>query len=303
MGLLERATPSDAFIRLERLVKKLKRRAASGPVPILVVEGTTDVRFLGRLATSRAEQIFAAGDRALVEGLLMHLKNSPIDGCECVFLTDCDAKGKPSYLKADANLVVTDNCDLEADLVALGIVDDVVRQITDEAVDVESVMTEALGLGLVLSTVRRAAHADRISMKKSGGARFSPMDLDSGDVAAWRLVRPTPQEMVGAVGRALRWSAQERARVASQTSHVRGSFKDVCTGKDVIDFTVLRLRGEGFAAVDAFEIMERAATLALARDLSDWVVQRRIRAWEQVAGVNLLSQGDDDEEVAGLPAA
>ena len=58
---------------------------------MLVVEGPNDESLLG---SHCQQQIFAAGTRNLVEEMLLYERFSPIDGCLCVYLTDCDGVGE-----------------------------------------------------------------------------------------------------------------------------------------------------------------------------------------------------------------
>jgi hypothetical protein len=263
---------------------------------MLVVEGATDEIALAGLCQGGRDQIFPGGSRDLVEQLLTHLQREPIDGCQCVFLVDCDGKGKTVRLANAQELVVTEACDMEADLLAIGVVSRLIRKFVAGDDDENRLVTDAQALGMALSIVRRAANAAEISMKKAG-SQFRLTDVPDMHLTSWEEAIPADDEVVGVVSAELGWSDVETQAVISKLPAIRRSFAVCCLGKDVLDavFRLLLDRGQGdvrgwnrdyfYQAV--FESVEPS-------DAKTWEVGRRISGWEEATGCRLLQLMEQD---------
>jgi hypothetical protein len=108
---------ADARLRLDKLGRD---------VGVLVVEGPSDKSLLqGRYVP--VGQIIVAGSKSLVTGAHEILGDDPESGL--LFVVDCDYDVAAGELKGGDCLVITENADLEGDLVALGLMQDVVLQI------------------------------------------------------------------------------------------------------------------------------------------------------------------------------
>src|SRR4051812_19367413 len=112
-SLFDHIGPSIVAADLELVVRRLRKETGLELIPMVVVEGPSDETLIGPLCVAGSKQVFAAGTRTLVEQLLIYLRGEPVPGCDCVFVTDCDGRGKAIALKQEPTLVVTENCDVE----------------------------------------------------------------------------------------------------------------------------------------------------------------------------------------------
>ncbi len=92
----------------------------------LVVEGYDDKRIFYHRIASRAEVVPAGGKRLLRAGLAAI---SEKDRGKILFLTDCDYDVLGGTLRGGPDLVITNSCDVEADLIGLGILEKIVVEV------------------------------------------------------------------------------------------------------------------------------------------------------------------------------
>jgi hypothetical protein len=290
VSIYDYITPSEQATTLGLLVNRVRQNTSTDEIPVLIVEGATDESvFKPHRATERSA-VFVAGTRKLVEQLLRHLRNRPVDGCECVFLVDCDGVGKTANLAGETALVVTEFCDMEADLVGIGVAWRVARQFlsTDEQAD--DLVRRAKDLAMSLSVVRRAAHSASIGMKKDE-MQLRLRDLPPQDLGEMESRAPSPADALDAVADRLDWSEQQKEIVAARLAAVPMDFGKVCLGKDALDAIhfLLRRDGSGDArgwSCDHFHRMVRSE-LRLT-DFANWEVGRRLYTWQHDAGCVLI---------------
>lgn len=257
---------------------------------MLVVEGATDEIALSGLCQGGRDQIFPGGTRDLVEQLLTHLRQHPVEGCECVFLVDCDGRGKTLRLANAPELVVTEACDMEADLVAIGVATRLVRRYVDSDHDASALVAEAQVLGMALSVVRRAANAVNVSMKKRGW-QFRLSEVPEMHWNNWVGSKPSDEDVLAVVSVELNWSQDQINAVAQELPGVRRDFAVSCLGKDALDalFRLLVNRGRGDARGWTKDYFYRAVFAAVEpSDIRQWEVGRRIVNWEEASGCQLL---------------
>lgn len=294
MSLYDDITPSEVAAELALVVKRLRKRTALAVVPMLVVEGATDEMALAGLCQGGREQIFLGGNRDLVEQLLAHLRQQPVDGCKCVFLVDCDGRGKTVRLADASELVVTETCDMEADLVAIGVVVRFVGRYMRNGDEAAALVADAQALGMVVSIIRRAANAAGVSMKKAGW-QFRLTDIPEMHLNNWEEAEPSDDDVLRVVSIELDWSDEEIRAVANELSSVHRDFAFGCLGKDVLDavYRLLLVRGQGDARGWSRDYFYRAVFNTIEPDdARSWEVGRRIREWEQATGCQLLRQVD-----------
>lgn len=77
MSLLSQTTPSDRAGELLLIVRRIRKRTGLSVVPMLIVEGAADELLFEELCAYGQHQVFAAGNRSLVEQLLRHLQQNP----------------------------------------------------------------------------------------------------------------------------------------------------------------------------------------------------------------------------------
>jgi hypothetical protein len=290
VGLFDHVVPSERASDLALLVKRIRRRTGLDVVPILVVEGRTDEPAFGSLCALGDQQVFSAGTRGLVEQLLAHLDNEPIAGCECVYLIDCDGRGKTVHLRDRDDLVVTDTCDLEADLVKIGVAERVAARFVDEG-KAPAIVADAVATALPLSIVRRAAHRAHVSMKR-GGLQMPLWEMPEALLDLWEQHPPTEEEVVAAVGDNLHWGSTTRSRVTAELSAIDRDPNGTALGKDILDALFRRLARDGDGEVrgwtrDHFHAVVRRELAA--HDLPGWVVAQRIARWSERCGHQLMA--------------
>jgi hypothetical protein len=291
VGLFDHIAPSERAADLRLTVNRLRRHTGLAVVPMLVVEGPADEAVFGGVCCHGERQIFPAGNRDLVEQLLRHLKREPVKGCECVFLIDCDGKGKTLNLARVGDLVVTETCDMEADLVRLGIAERVARRYLDSDEHAREVLTRSCSLAMSVSVIRRAAEVAGISMKKKN-RQMRLSDLPEDLLDAWERQRPSDHAVVEAVGHRLGWAPAQGESVKQALGGIRRDFDRTCLGKDALDalFRLLQREGRGDVRGWSREYFHKAVRDAiLVGDIERWEVGRRIQDWEHRTGHSLLA--------------
>lgn len=290
MNLADQLTPSNLAEELGLHVRRMRGITGLEVVPMLIVEGQGDDHVMGPVCAHGSGQVFIAGSRTLVEQLLSRLKLNPVAGCECVFLVDCDGRGKTERLAAETALVVTRNCDIEADMVGLGVARRVAERFLPDRAAAEQLVTEACAAAIPLSIIRRAAHAAGVSMKIGGLRQLRIADLAEDNLFSSTAVAPTA--IVPALAARLGWQAAEREAVEGRLDSVSAEFSVTCVGKDALDVLYIRLREVGKGDVRGWnrDHFHREVFAALKRDdLEDWEVGRRLAAWQQALGCTILA--------------
>lgn len=256
---------------------------------MLIVEGRTDEPAYGAACEHGDAQVFSAGTRDLVEQMLVLAEHSPIDGCECVYLVDCDGRGKTAHLSDRDCLVVTETCDLESDLVKIGVAERVVARFLPEGGS-EPMIKAAVKSALPFSRLRRAAHRLGVSMKQ-GGLQVRLADLPEPILRAWESTEPTNSEAVQAVSVHLGWDEPTRQRIEDELDTVSRSPDHVALGKDLLDalFRLLQRDGVGDVRGWSRDHFHRVVRRELrADDFPGWVVGQRLARWSEAGGLCLL---------------
>lgn len=257
---------------------------------MLVVEGRGDETLLSAICQHGEQQIFPAGTRSLVEQLLRHLKREPIDGCDCVFLVDCDGQGKTVSLAAESDLLVTETCDMEADLVRLGVATRVARQYVQSDEIAQNIVQRACEVAMPISIVRRAAHSASVSMKRDG-RQIRLAFLPDLQISAWETAPPDPNDVCAVIATELDWSPEQLESVRRHIPDVPEEFSETCLGKDVLDALHRILRDEGTGEIRGWGVnhFHRAVFESLILDdLNHWEVGKRLRAWQDAKRRSLL---------------
>lgn len=287
MSLHAEYTPSALAEELVIRANKMRGNTGLDVVPMLVVEGPGDETALSPVCLHGRDQVFVAGGRKLVEQLLSHLKRKPIEGCECVFLVDCDGQGKTAYLIGEESLLVTETCDLEADFVHTGVAGRLVSRFLPDRSAVDSIIASSCDLALAISTVRRAAHAASVPMRYENGRQFRLADLPDDDYRGWLDQIPDPAEILFPIAAHMHFTAEQIARVSAGMAAVRPDFAASCMGKDALDVLFQRLLREGEGEVrgwDCHQFHKRVFAELTPEDVAEWEVGRRLSAWETSTG-------------------
>jgi hypothetical protein len=290
MGLFDHVVPSERAADLELVVRRLRKRTELTVIPMLVVEGRTDEPAFGSFFPLGDDQVFSAGTRGLVEQLVLHIDTHPIPNCDCVYLIDCDARGKTPHLADRSDLVVTEACDVEADLVSIGVAARVVRPFLGSDQRARDIVTKATEFALPMSVVRRAAHRAGVSMKRHG-LQIRLHDLPQQFQAAEERVVPSEDAALRAVQAFLGWDAATADSVRALLADVPRDFRRSTLGKDALDslFHLVRERGAGDVRGWSRDHFHQRVRRELAgEDAAQWEVGRRVRDWAQGRGHELL---------------
>jgi hypothetical protein len=98
---------------------------------VLVVEGPDDKRIFYRRMAPVADVVPSGGKRLLRASLTAMLA---VDEGHMLFLTDCDYDVLNGTLHGGPNVVITKACDVEADLIGLGVLEKVVVEVVPDAI-------------------------------------------------------------------------------------------------------------------------------------------------------------------------
>jgi hypothetical protein len=261
---------------------------------MLVVEGSADEEVFGALCKHGSQQVFAAGNRDLVEQLLRHIRANPIDGCDCLYLVDCDGYGKTADLGAAKNLLVTETCDMEADLVRLGAAARLARRFTTSDSAAKDLVERACALALPLSIVRRAAFRCSVSMRR-GQRQLRMADFSDLQLLAWDEAAPPVEEVLSSVATELDWTVDDQNMVESNIASVPTDFDRAGLGKDAFDALFRLLKQEGAGEVRGWNLgyfYKSVGKELRPEDFAHWEVGRRLKAWEEDVGHELVEIPD-----------
>jgi hypothetical protein len=290
VSIFDHVTPSERIADLELNVRRIRKETGLDVVPILIVEGGTDEGTFEGLSLLGNRQVFAAGTRGLVEQMLMGLRGRGAADFNCVYLVDCDGIGKTGHLKEETDLIVTETCDLEADLVHLGVARRVVEPYCSDPASAISLVDRACRFAMPLSIVRRAANTVYVSMKRDG-QQIRLGHIDSLLLNAWDTDPPSPESVSETVAELLGWSAKDLGRVQAELNEISRDFSETCMGKDVLD-ALHRLAMsdcEGDIRGWSVSYFHNQVIRALSNeDLPAWEVGRRLRAWEATTDQKII---------------
>jgi hypothetical protein len=266
---------ADADLRLDRFGESFG---------LLVVEGPDDKRLFCSHTLHRQQVIGAGGRRLLLSALAFADQHGRND---VLFVTDCDYEVALGRLHPSANLVITEQCDVESDLVALGGVERIVLELVPDTLEsddtlnhvVNAVLTRSVSLAQNLGALRKMAvqHGFEISTD----VRFGKFRTDeSADVDDEKMVRSVLQgtDCPLDLGAALETVRRERCGLT------------ICNGHDLMGAINHVLRADFGVRDQTPESLEALLRHGLQREtFSEWSVVVRIRRWEEVTGRRVLA--------------
>lgn len=141
---------------------------------VIVLEGGDDRRLVGPHCVSLA-QIVVAGNKPKL--LVAYRSRQASDEGRIVFVTDCDYDVAAGHLGHDrTDLVITQHADMEADLVGIGLLRNVVGELVPDSLESDDRMTrttqhvldEAVALASVLGRLRQASHIHSLGLNFRG---------------------------------------------------------------------------------------------------------------------------------------
>jgi hypothetical protein len=278
------------YVNAQALLSDVRLRldALGEDSTVLVVEGNDDKRLFYRWIVATAD-IVPAGGKVLLRSALQAIRNE--DKGRILFLTDCDYDVAAGMLHGGPDIVITATCDVESDLVSLGILEKLAVELVplraaesqEEAARIgtdvrEHVETVAVPLG----RIRMAAQTLGVDLK------LEKMDLSKywdrrNERLLWdkltKVVLDHLREQVDISGE--EWAE----RIVATPSDVK-----ICHGKDMVNaaqyFFHILYKVDNKVTADMLMMMMRLALDQLF--FEKWAVVHRMRKWETVHGRYLL---------------
>lgn len=267
---------SDADLRLDRFGKS---------VAVLVVEGPDDKRLFSLHTVHRQQVIGAGGRRLLLSALALADRNGRDD---ILFVADCDYEVAFGRLRPTPNLVITEQADVEGDLVALGGVNRLVAELVPMALEsdehlvriVDAVLVRSVAIAENLGILRKIAVEHGFELDTD--VRFGKFrERDSANINDAKLVRSVlqgtecPVEYDACLDRVRR----ERRGLA------------VCNGHDLVSAICHVLRVDFGVRNQTPETLQALLRHGLQREtFLEWSVVARIQRWQRRAGRRLFAE-------------
>jgi hypothetical protein len=253
---------------------------------VLILEGGDDVRlFLDRAVG--LESLIASGcKRKLLEA---HALLQAGEHLQMVFLTDCDYDVPTGRLTPSRNLIVTKFTDIEADLLALGVLERIVLELVPQAVASDqqretittAVMRRASALAGGVGRFRLLSAQQRLCLVFTGLklSRHRTQGAESVDIE--RLART-----LAARSGSCRLNAAELAAAVAEIE----SDAKLCHGKDLLYAIVTVLHQDyGVPRARLTEVQSMLRLALTPEAFERWEVVRRIEAWERRASRRVLA--------------
>jgi hypothetical protein len=270
---------SDARLRLDAL---------GAEATILVVEGNDDKRLFYARVSANSDVLPASGKR-LLRAALESIRDA--DKGHLIFFTDCDYDVPAGTLHGGPDIVITDSCDVESDLIKLGILNRVAVEVVPQAIASKesaenagtNVRAHAESLALPMGRIRMAAQPlgldlefDEVDFSKYWDKGAKAVLVDKMYSVFWDHINKLSDITYD------EWSAR------------LGECPDnpiVCNGKDLTKGAQLFFRYlykmDNKITTDMLLMMIR---LAVDDSIFEsWSVVKRIRSWEAAYGRILLS--------------
>jgi hypothetical protein len=281
------------FYTPESLLEEARLRIDSLPpgLGVIIVEGDDDKTLIARYAI-RPEQIIACDGK---EVLTRACVASRSDACEgAVFLRDCDYDVPTGVLNLQSSdlpkgaLVVSQRSDIESDLVGMGLLRDVVGTLRPSALASDQMLQDLVNKVLAASV----SIAELVGRLRFASAKHD-LCLGFGDLSMSKIAREGMASLLNQVearsrdammARGLR--REDLVQLADEAP--RGLA--VCNGHDLIGAIAYVLQRRYNVRGQRAEHIGVALRLALREsDLRQWVVGKRIRAWEDRSGRRILA--------------
>jgi hypothetical protein len=269
---------ADARLRLD----------AIGPhAGVIVVEGPDDKRIFYHRAI-RPNQVIPAGGRGLL--LASYEAATNIDHERIMFVTDCDYAVRAGELSGGPGLAITANTDIEADLLALGLLPKVITEIVPSALSgdqVARVADQSLKMAKVL-----ALPLGRVRMATK------PLGVDLGfndfDFAKYWKKGDNGldfDKLIRVISDRLKLEGR-REDLIELVAATPGD-DNMCHGKDLLSALRAVLMKE--RRLDGKKVTREVLSMMLRIALDDqkfeeWPLVQRIRSWERLTGSIVLQK-------------
>jgi len=298
MGLDDDLLASDRYAEIKILAENLIKREGVEVVPMLVVEGEEDENVFRKFCVLAPTQVRLVHNKDNVEGVIREFRLDLPPFLELAGLTDCDAVGKAPEdpkLRADPALVVTQGCDLEADLFLIGAVERALEALNVRGAS--DLAARAMDMAVPISALRRGAHAEGIGMTippKKHRLRFAWLDDQAIEACASAKFEDALDAVSRACAERLGWRQQELIAATAATTRDGVTFASVGSGKDAFDaLSFLSREINALKDLQPAKLIEHSARQVRATDFAEWHVGRRLTSWQDATGVQLINLASD----------
>lgn len=289
-----------------------RRRALDPSVALVVVEGVTDRR---ALLPFMAPTVVVIPSRGKPNALAAHerVRTESLPGV--LVVVDCDGS-TPAELKGRADLILSANRDIEADLLfelnalrrfAIDVVSDSCANLTQVESVADRILEQSQVVGSLLERARQAARSAGATTRlvdSTTGERRKVQPRDLPQAATWLAAtqRPDLLDVAHAYAVAAGWDAattQKVVRIAKKSAalpcpaHGRRNClpcdaRSLCVGHDLVELVAISLRLETGSAIDPREV-DRGLRIASDGGLfAKWCVSVRGMRWAETTGVTLF---------------
>lgn len=275
----------DAQVLLADIRLRLEGLGAASSA--LVVEGPDDKRLFYRRIASTAEVVVAGGKRLVRSGLASMLER---DHGRILFLTDCDYDVRTGELRGGSDVIITRGCDVEADLISLGILESLAVELAPQAVEAKGgasrvgldVREHAEQMSLALGRIRMAGQPLGIDLNLDKLDLSKYWDKESNRVQTAKLTQTTWER--------IKETGITRTEWQNKIDEMpTGGL--MCNGKDLVRSSQLFFRIlYGMNSKITAEIMAMMFRLTLDDErFESWTVVDRIRKREAQNGRKMLT--------------
>jgi hypothetical protein len=289
LDVLGRELQLSDYVNAQAFMADVRLRLdALGPEStVLVVEGNDDKRlFITRVIPT--SDVVPASGKTLLRSALESIRGT--DKGRVLFLTDCDYDVAAGTLHGGPDVVITKSCDVESDLIGLGVLAKVAVEVVpqaisskDSAIKIEiDVRQHAQRMALPFGRIRMAAQPFGVDLNFDEVDFSKYWDVDSKKVLEEKVYR-------------VMWSHLGEAGIdrGEWDERIREIPDDVvlCHGKDLVKASQMFFRYlykmDNKVSKDFLAMMLRLAVDQKA--FESWDVVKRIRKWEARYGFAMLA--------------
>jgi hypothetical protein len=248
---------------------------------VAVVEGDSDRRVMRGLCVT-PKQIVVSTNKSL--SLDAYQQMNTKDRQRIVFIVDCDGDIPPQT--RGPNLIITRRLDLEADLLDLGVLEDVVAELVRSATEdtipeiAKELLKQAVRVAAPVGRMRKAARMSGISMKA-----IEPWNIDFESFDGEQIDH---DQAFNEVSRRAALTRHQEKRIQGALGSIPSGFA-VCNGHDLIAAVEYALSAKYGVSKKMARGLDAMVRLAFGpTHAASWVVVQRIRRWEQATGRQIL---------------
>lgn len=266
---------SDADLRLDRFGKSFA---------VLVVEGPDDKRLFG-IHTIHRQQVIGAGGRRLLLSALSLADRYGRD--DVLFITDCDYEVALGRLRPTPNLIITENADVEGDLITLGGVERLVVELVPSALESDDQL--ALVVGVVLE--RSVAIAENLGVLRKIGVEYGfevGTEIRFGKFRKGDPASIDDEKLVRSVLQGTECPLEYDVCLDRVRQERRGLV--VCNGHDLVAAISFVLRTDFGVSNQTPKTLEALLRHGLQREkFFQWSVVARVQGWQRRTGRLVLA--------------